>query len=202
MCKVKTMWIHSKKIISHASTKGNRSKQRMYLQQYVASLINVYKDSNVFNNRIIQRNRIILRFGVDRSIFGATNATRSDMRRALKPSFKLKAFTWKTCSETFERKRTKYYLSDNKMTTNKLTKKISWGCRKQLNVFEMNEDLFRRIKNTLKLEFYLMNDEWLRDCVEFFVNQNTNVNNNFRFIVDIENLSNCERRKRQALNSN
>ncbi|XP_017795185.1 PREDICTED: recQ-mediated genome instability protein 1-like [Habropoda laboriosa] len=38
----------------------------------------------------------------------------------------------------------------------------------------MNEDALRRIKSTLKLEYYLMNDEWLRDCVEFYVDQHGN----------------------------
>ncbi|XP_076233777.1 uncharacterized protein LOC143178808 [Calliopsis andreniformis] len=42
----------------------------------------------------------------------------------------------------------------------------------------MNEDLFRRIKTRLKLGFYLMNDEWLRDCIEFYVNQHRNPNDN------------------------
>lgn len=44
----------------------------------------------------------------------------------------------------------------------------------------MNEDLFNQIKNKLKSNFYLMNDEWLRDCVEFYVDQHKNVNNNFK----------------------
>ncbi|XP_017755590.1 PREDICTED: recQ-mediated genome instability protein 1-like [Eufriesea mexicana] len=38
----------------------------------------------------------------------------------------------------------------------------------------MNEDILKRIKSKLKLECYLMNDEWLRDCVEFYVNQHEN----------------------------
>ena len=38
----------------------------------------------------------------------------------------------------------------------------------------MNGDIFKGIKSRLKLEFYLMNDEWLRDCIEFYVNQHTN----------------------------
>ncbi|CAK9822415.1 RecQ-mediated genome instability protein 1 [Anthophora retusa] len=38
----------------------------------------------------------------------------------------------------------------------------------------MNEDALKRIKNTLRLEYYLMNDEWLRDCVEFYVDQHAN----------------------------
>ncbi|XP_076165965.1 uncharacterized protein LOC143145965 isoform X2 [Ptiloglossa arizonensis] len=38
----------------------------------------------------------------------------------------------------------------------------------------MNEDLFNQIKNKLKSNFYLMNDEWLRDCVEFYVDQHKN----------------------------
>ncbi|XP_053984275.1 recQ-mediated genome instability protein 1-like isoform X1 [Hylaeus volcanicus] len=41
----------------------------------------------------------------------------------------------------------------------------------------MNEVLFKQIKSRLKSEFYLMNDEWLRDCVEFFVDQHTNPSN-------------------------
>ncbi|XP_034192967.1 uncharacterized protein LOC117610104 [Osmia lignaria lignaria] len=38
----------------------------------------------------------------------------------------------------------------------------------------MNEDLFKRIKTRLKLEHYLMNDEWLKDCTEFYINQHEN----------------------------
>lgn len=45
----------------------------------------------------------------------------------------------------------------------------------------MNENIFRQIKNRLKLECYLMNDEWLRDCIEFYMNQHKNVNINFNF---------------------
>ncbi|KAG5347071.1 RMI1 protein, partial [Acromyrmex charruanus] len=33
----------------------------------------------------------------------------------------------------------------------------------------MNENLLRRIKNQLNAKFYVMNDAWLRDCVEFFI---------------------------------
>ncbi|XP_071564807.1 recQ-mediated genome instability protein 1 isoform X3 [Temnothorax nylanderi] len=33
----------------------------------------------------------------------------------------------------------------------------------------MNENLLRRIKGQLNAKFYVMNDAWLRDCVEFFV---------------------------------
>lgn len=32
----------------------------------------------------------------------------------------------------------------------------------------MNENLLRRIKRQLNARFYVMNDAWLRDCVEFF----------------------------------
>lgn len=45
----------------------------------------------------------------------------------------------------------------------------------------MNENIFRQIKNRLKLECYLMNNEWLRDCIEFYMNQHKNVNINFNF---------------------
>lgn len=45
----------------------------------------------------------------------------------------------------------------------------------------MNENIFRQIKNRLKLEYYLMNDEWLRDCIQFYMNQHKNVNINFNF---------------------
>ncbi|XP_033347931.1 recQ-mediated genome instability protein 1-like isoform X1 [Bombus vosnesenskii] len=38
----------------------------------------------------------------------------------------------------------------------------------------MNEDVFRRIKGRLKSEYYSMNNEWLRDCIEFYVNQHEN----------------------------
>ncbi|XP_076750136.1 recQ-mediated genome instability protein 1 [Xylocopa sonorina] len=38
----------------------------------------------------------------------------------------------------------------------------------------MNADLLRNIKTKLKLEYYLMNDDWLTDCVEFYVNQHEN----------------------------
>ncbi|XP_026298720.1 recQ-mediated genome instability protein 1 [Apis mellifera] len=38
----------------------------------------------------------------------------------------------------------------------------------------MNENIFRQIKNRLKLECYLMNNEWLRDCIEFYMNQHKN----------------------------
>ncbi|XP_077262738.1 uncharacterized protein LOC143897745 isoform X4 [Temnothorax americanus] len=34
---------------------------------------------------------------------------------------------------------------------------------------KMNEALLRRIKRQLNAKFYVMNDAWLRDCVEFFV---------------------------------
>ncbi|XP_071649110.1 recQ-mediated genome instability protein 1 isoform X2 [Temnothorax longispinosus] len=34
---------------------------------------------------------------------------------------------------------------------------------------KMNENLLRRIKRQLNAKFYVMNDAWLRDCVEFFV---------------------------------
>lgn len=57
---------------------------------------------------------------------------------------------------------------------------IPGNCSKSL---EMNGDIFKGIKNRLKLEFYLMNDEWLRDCIEFYVNQHTNVNNNFKLTI-------------------
>ncbi|RLU20710.1 hypothetical protein DMN91_007323 [Ooceraea biroi] len=33
----------------------------------------------------------------------------------------------------------------------------------------MNENLLRRIKGQLNAKFYVMNDIWLRDCVEFFI---------------------------------
>lgn len=33
----------------------------------------------------------------------------------------------------------------------------------------MNENLLRRIKRQLNAKFYVMNDAWLRDCVEFFI---------------------------------
>lgn len=33
----------------------------------------------------------------------------------------------------------------------------------------MNENLLRRIKGQLNAKFYVMNDAWLRDCVEFFI---------------------------------
>ncbi|XP_071869023.1 uncharacterized protein isoform X1 [Bombus fervidus] len=38
----------------------------------------------------------------------------------------------------------------------------------------MSEDVFRRIKGILKSEYYSMNNEWLRDCIEFYVNQHEN----------------------------
>ncbi|XP_031831640.1 recQ-mediated genome instability protein 1 [Nomia melanderi] len=41
----------------------------------------------------------------------------------------------------------------------------------------MNDDSFKRIKAKLKSEFYLMNDDWLRDCVEFYVDQHRNPSN-------------------------
>ncbi|XP_076637320.1 uncharacterized protein LOC143349730 isoform X2 [Colletes latitarsis] len=42
----------------------------------------------------------------------------------------------------------------------------------------MNENLFNQIKSRLKLEFYLMNDEWLRDCIEYYIDQHRNTSNN------------------------
>jgi len=33
----------------------------------------------------------------------------------------------------------------------------------------MNENLLRQIKNQLSAKFYVMNDAWLRDCIEFFI---------------------------------
>ncbi|XP_025995662.1 recQ-mediated genome instability protein 1 isoform X3 [Solenopsis invicta] len=33
----------------------------------------------------------------------------------------------------------------------------------------MNENLLRRIKKRLNEKFYVMNDAWLRDCIEFFI---------------------------------
>jgi len=33
----------------------------------------------------------------------------------------------------------------------------------------MNENLLRRIKSQLNAKFYVMNDAWLRDCIEFFI---------------------------------
>ncbi|XP_043255751.1 recQ-mediated genome instability protein 1-like isoform X2 [Colletes gigas] len=42
----------------------------------------------------------------------------------------------------------------------------------------MNENLFNQIKSRLKLEFYLMNDEWLRDCIEYYMDQHRNTSNN------------------------
>ncbi|XP_043516463.1 recQ-mediated genome instability protein 1-like [Frieseomelitta varia] len=38
----------------------------------------------------------------------------------------------------------------------------------------MNENIFRQIKSKLKSEFYSMNNEWLRDCIEFYVDQHKN----------------------------
>lgn len=46
----------------------------------------------------------------------------------------------------------------------------------------MNEDVFRRIKGRLKSEYYSMNNDWLRDCIEFYVNQHENVSINFMYI--------------------
>lgn len=37
----------------------------------------------------------------------------------------------------------------------------------------MNEYLFRRMKNQLNAKFYVMNDAWLRDCIEFFIKDKT-----------------------------
>ncbi|XP_035728452.1 recQ-mediated genome instability protein 1-like [Vespa mandarinia] len=36
----------------------------------------------------------------------------------------------------------------------------------------MNEDLIKRVKNTLKSEAYSMNEIWLRDCIEYFTSEN------------------------------
>ncbi|XP_018314414.1 recQ-mediated genome instability protein 1 isoform X2 [Mycetomoellerius zeteki] len=33
----------------------------------------------------------------------------------------------------------------------------------------MNENLLRRMKNQLNANFYMMNNAWLRDCIEFFI---------------------------------
>lgn len=33
----------------------------------------------------------------------------------------------------------------------------------------MNANLLRRIKSQLNAKRYVMNDAWLRDCVEFFI---------------------------------
>ncbi|CAD1472451.1 unnamed protein product, partial [Heterotrigona itama] len=38
----------------------------------------------------------------------------------------------------------------------------------------MNENIFRQIKSKLKSECYSMNNEWLRDCIEFYVDQHKN----------------------------
>lgn len=53
----------------------------------------------------------------------------------------------------------------------------------------MNEDLFKRIKARLKLEHYLMNDEWLKDCTEFYVNQHENVSDSLQFLLDLKTYS-------------
>ena len=46
----------------------------------------------------------------------------------------------------------------------------------------MNENLFRQIKSKLKSECYSMNNEWLKDCIEFYVDQHKNVNINFKYM--------------------
>ncbi|KAK1132769.1 hypothetical protein K0M31_014145 [Melipona bicolor] len=38
----------------------------------------------------------------------------------------------------------------------------------------MNENLFKQIKSKLKSECYSMNNEWLRDCIEYYVDQHKN----------------------------
>nr|XP_012154012.1 PREDICTED: recQ-mediated genome instability protein 1-like isoform X1 [Megachile rotundata] len=38
----------------------------------------------------------------------------------------------------------------------------------------MNEELFKQLKTKLNLEHYSMNDEWLKDCSEFYVSQHEN----------------------------
>ncbi|XP_036142541.1 recQ-mediated genome instability protein 1 isoform X2 [Monomorium pharaonis] len=37
----------------------------------------------------------------------------------------------------------------------------------------MNENLIKRIKRQLNEKFYVMNDAWLRDCIEFFIEDKT-----------------------------
>nr|XP_050867502.1 recQ-mediated genome instability protein 1-like isoform X1 [Vespula vulgaris] len=39
----------------------------------------------------------------------------------------------------------------------------------------MNEDLVKRVKNTLKSESYSMNEIWLRDCIEYFTSENDTI---------------------------
>ncbi|KAL2731872.1 recQ-mediated genome instability protein 1-like isoform X1 [Vespula squamosa] len=39
----------------------------------------------------------------------------------------------------------------------------------------MNEDLIKRVKNTLKSESYSMNEIWLRDCIEYFTSENDTI---------------------------
>lgn len=41
----------------------------------------------------------------------------------------------------------------------------------------MNEDLITRVKTTLKSESYSMNENWLRDCIEYFTSENDTVSN-------------------------
>ncbi|CAL7950896.1 unnamed protein product [Xylocopa violacea] len=43
-----------------------------------------------------------------------------------------------------------------------------------MDYIKMNADLLRSIKSKLKLEYYLMNEDWLTDCVEFYMNQHEN----------------------------
>lgn len=33
----------------------------------------------------------------------------------------------------------------------------------------MNDNLLRRIKTKLNAKFYIMNDSWLRECLDFFI---------------------------------
>lgn len=37
----------------------------------------------------------------------------------------------------------------------------------------MNEGLVKRIKEQLNAKFYIMNDTWLRDCIEYFISSDT-----------------------------
>jgi hypothetical protein len=46
----------------------------------------------------------------------------------------------------------------------------------------MNEYMLGRVKNSLNKQYYVMNDSWLSDCVEYYLNDHDNVSPNF-FII-------------------
>ena len=39
----------------------------------------------------------------------------------------------------------------------------------------MSEFLLRKVKSALDFQYYKTNNEWLKDCLEYYVNEHTNV---------------------------